>query len=105
MTKEERVFYQSIGLCPICHKEKLWGDEKMCPECRAKQVNAVDIWRKRTGYKPNNARRNELRHTRIEQGICIRCGKKQATNGQMCLMCAKKQYEYKKQYLMRLAEA
>ena len=33
--QETREFRRMLGLCPRCGKNKLIGDEKNCPECRA----------------------------------------------------------------------
>ena len=48
MTNETKIrhYYQSIGRCPRCHgKNKLLGDEKNCPECRAK------LWAYKKNYE------------------------------------------------------
>lgn len=33
--QETRKFLRNLGLCPRCGKNKLFGDEKECPECTA----------------------------------------------------------------------
>ena len=34
--KKDREFFVDIGICYMCRKTKLFGDEKICPECLAK---------------------------------------------------------------------
>ncbi len=52
-------FYQSIGICPRCRKNKLYGSEKQCPGCSA------DMYA-REG-KPG-------RMERSVNGLCYFCG-------------------------------
>lgn len=85
------MFYQSIGICPKCTKHKLFGDEKACPECRAKYTQYSKN-RDREHYNEvhsNWARR--VYQERKEQGICTRCGKRKAKQGQYrCELCIAK---------------
>lgn len=37
--RNDYKFYQNIGICPICHKEKILGDEKICLLCSAERYS------------------------------------------------------------------
>lgn len=92
--RESRRFFTSIGMCPRCGKNELFGDEKRCPECRAKS-NKYDYERyhkssRRLEQKKLSA--NRLYHERKEQGICVKCGTRKAdTNHVTCTWCRKKE--------------
>lgn len=82
-------YYKSIGYCPRCRgKNKLMGDEKNCPECRAKsyaQYLKRDKEKAREYLREWNKRKY---HERKEQGICVRCGKRKAQHGIVrCALC------------------
>lgn len=74
--KENTAFFISLGLCPRCGKERVMGDEKRCPECRAKE------WKQNTEYRnthpeyreKKNANARLLRQFRIENHLCTDCG-------------------------------
>ena len=34
--RDNRAFYRENGICPVCGKEKLFGEEKQCILCRQK---------------------------------------------------------------------
>lgn len=97
-----RHFMQSIGICPRCQKVRLYGDEKVCPECNAysyaKIMQARATEEGRLHYNEIHAKwaRNEHQR-RIEQGICTRCGKREPDNGfKTCGICRNKDKEYKR---------
>ena len=68
-----REFYQSISICPVCHKEKLYGDEKECLECRATKYVQLRDWRRK---HPNSyaEQRKEKYFARVNNHLCIQCG-------------------------------
>lgn len=73
MTREERKFFQNLGLCPICHKVQLIGDEKTCPECNAKQYTYLRAFRDRNpGY--DKEKRMTTYRRRIADHECTACG-------------------------------
>lgn len=86
-----RHYYKRIGRCPYCGREKLYGEEKSCPECRAKS-SAYSMRRDRIKYNKNHADWSRKTYEeRKQQGICIRCGKHKAKEGQCrCEYCIAK---------------
>lgn len=93
MNREERNFYINIGICPICCKYKLFGQEKACPECRARdseykeaQYNNPD--KKRQIIEKNIESKKRRKQYRREQGLCIECGKREPKQGiATCSIC------------------
>lgn len=92
---ETRHFMQSIGICPRCQKNKLYGDEKQCPECSANGYSLTMRSRERLGREHYNSVHREWSRNnhqkRIELGICTRCGKRKPDNGyKTCGLCRDK---------------
>ena len=80
MTNETKIrhYYQSIGRCPRCHgKNKLEGNEKNCPECRAKLWEYGIKYREEHPEYVEKKRENDKnrRHYRVENHLCVTCGK------------------------------
>lgn len=99
--RQTRKWYQSHGICPRCCKNELLGDEKSCPECRAKASENATRRRERVGKDEINQKHAEWakkeHQRRIEQGICTRCGKRIAENGyKTCGICREKIRNYKR---------
>ena len=94
------IFYQSIGICPRCTKNKIIGDEKSCLECRAmmaekkaKKMKDANI-RQHSNEVHNAWQRRHIAELR-EQGMCTKCGKRQADKGyKRCGICRAKQRDY-----------
>lgn len=97
---ETRHFLQSIGLCPRCGKEEIYGDEKMCQFCKIKMTEYNRIYiasrRKHTMQVHNDyARKRYAEHS--AKGICTRCGKRKADKGfKQCGICREKQKEQRR---------
>ena len=69
------IFFRSIGLCPRCGKAKLEGEEKMCPECRAKRYTQAEKYMRRVDLRPHRKAYNKTRYELLkEQGLCVTCG-------------------------------
>lgn len=88
-TRERRHWYLSHKICPRCGKNDLMGDETICPECRAKEVNTTLKNRDRDSY---NSYHNEWAKSAYQKrkgsGVCTRCGKRKATEGYTtCAIC------------------
>ena len=93
--RELRKWYLSHRICPRCRKNDLMGDETICPECRAKEVNNAMKNRDMDRY---NSYHNEWAKStykkRKEAGICTRCGKRKASDGYTtCAICRAKDNE------------
>lgn len=92
--KSSREYYQRIGICPYCHKQRLYNGEKMCIECKAKQY----AWMATSGKPPDKEkirkRRKNLRQKREKEGLCIRCGIRVPQEGRkQCSICLAKDRE------------
>jgi len=90
-------FYIKMGVCPRCHKEKLYGDERACLQCNAERYRRQQN-RDREHY--NEIHRKSSKKIYAESsanGICIRCNKRKAIEGQKsCKMCREKRNEYRR---------
>ena len=89
--RENKTFYRENGICPVCGKERLIGDEKQCISCRQKAYERrkplTDEQKERYGNRFKIQQR-ELRNERIGQGICPRCGKRKIVKGKKkCQIC------------------
>ena len=100
--RKNREFYRKNNLCPICGKNELFGDEKSCPECRAKQQNRRDNFTEEQKqkyiykfYDKNKKRKRLIYKECIEKGICTKCGIRKSANGKRkCSICQEKENEY-----------
>lgn len=90
---ESRAFCRSVGICPVCQKNKLFGDERNCPECRAKNYA-------RNLNKPNIVRHiNTTHYKRKTEGLCIKCGERPPVFGRVsCSYCLIKEQQRAKDY-------
>ena len=96
---ETRAFCRSVGICPVCQKNKLFGDERNCPECRAKNYA-------RNLKQPKTIRRiNTTYYKRKKLGLCVKCGDKPPEyNKTMCKRCLIKEQNRAKDYRAKQAE-
>lgn len=92
IVKRSREYYRRIGICPYCHKEHLYNGERMCVECKAKSY-AWFATHKRKRYNDTD-RKRRLREEREKEGLCVRCGKRDAQPGRKrCSICLAKDRE------------
>lgn len=96
---KDRIFYQSIGICPRCRAEKIYGEEKVCIECKHKLTQEVLATRNKETYNKNHAEWSRKTHKlMVEQGICYRCRKRKADFGyKTCGICRTKLREYRRE--------
>lgn len=102
--KENFLWYKEHGICPICGKVKLRGDEKHCPECLAKKAKATAKSRGVVGSQKRaeyNARHRDLSRQKLQGlrdgGICYYCRKRKADDGmKTCSICRAKIRERKR---------
>ena len=91
---ENREALRLMRICPRCGSNKLWGDEKMCIDCREKMYEYNKLHRSR-----RNKNYNDLRK---KNGLCIKCGKRPPVQGKAkCSMCAAKERIRSREYRMR----
>ena len=95
--KETRAFLRNQCMCPVCGKEKLFGDEKQCISCRQKAYDRrkpLTEEQKKIYSARFNEHRKSLYKERSENGICTRCGKCKAEKGKKkCRICLDKDAE------------
>ena len=88
--------YIKLGICPSCRQNTLFGDERSCPECKAKNYAyrmSIDKEHKNKIHREWSKRTHA---EMIERGICTRCRKRKADGGfKTCAICrAKKNKRY-----------
>lgn len=92
-----RQFLREIGICPICHKNALIGDERNCLECRAyyaarREKNKITLTEERLQHNRDNSKK--LYRNRIDNNKCTRCGKRSPAVGRKkCAICLEKDAE------------
>lgn len=96
--RQSKIFFEQNGLCTFCGKNKVFGGEKTCPECRAKRAK----YRKPATeeQKKKNRERAKIRwNKRKEQGLCAKCGKYKAVNDRVfCRNCLDRHSELERQH-------
>lgn len=90
--REYRKLCRSIGICPRCRKNKLYGDEKVCLECGAYEYTIYQKKKERVGQKTLTDAHVKWEKEAIQkwdkQGLCHRCGKRKADIGHVtCSKC------------------
>ena len=92
--KSYRKMMKELSICTSCKKVKVPGDETICPECRAKDSNNHARYREKHREKirkRNNYLRNKQKDEFRENGVCVWCGKRNATPGyKSCSICRAK---------------
>ncbi len=93
-TREDRLFFLSIKICPVCRRNKLYYGEKSCLECKAvkNEYNFEYYHKHRDVLNEQNKVRNRNKYKeRKEQGLCVDCGvRKTAPNKVRCYICLDK---------------
>jgi len=99
--KENRSYYISVGICPTCKKNRLFGEEKTCLECKAKKANYYSTKRKDDEFRKHEYElQSEWRKRKTEEciksNLCTRCRKREPANGRkMCNFCLARMRKYK----------
>lgn len=105
--KQTKQFYLRLGFCPVCHKYRVYGDEKECPECRARRIvnnrlSTARAWAEGKDWAdPRHAlTRAGKRYKRLKsEGLCTKCGRRPPAVGRvMCRRCLDKQAERMRRY-------
>ena len=68
--RDRRTFYLNAGICPVCGRNDLVGEERVCAECKAKQIERNQQRDNRNVYSYVKERRKRFK----EQGRCVVCG-------------------------------
>ena len=100
--RKTKQMYIQCGICYRCRKNPIMGNEKMCPECRAKLCE----WK---NNRPEEKRKIEKEQTRIshekkrqycrENGICYNCQKRESLpNKKLCSICRAKLNRKNREY-------
>lgn len=103
--KQERLSLVKMGICPVCKKERIYGDEKRCGEC-AEKHNAQQRQRYRNdidNYKARKKANVKARTKRYEeQGLCTKCGRNKVDKTKRwCESCRAKEREKCKRLLFK----
>lgn len=89
----DREFYIALGICPVCNKNTLYGREKSCPECRARDAEYhvkryEDPEQKKQMIQKSTESKKKRKQYRREQGLCIECGRRKPREGiATCSIC------------------
>lgn len=88
-----REFYISIHICPVCNKNALFGQEKACLECRARDAEYharryENPEQKKQMIQKSTESKKKRKQYRREQGLCIECGRRKPREGiATCSVC------------------
>ena len=90
-------YYIGIGICPRCHKEKLYGNERACLLCNADRYGR-QLNRDKERYNEIHRKSSKKIYDESSaKGICTRCNKRKAVEGQKCCrMCIEKRDAYRR---------
>lgn len=95
-------WYQSMGICPVCHKAKIYEGEAMCLHCSNRKWEYTHTKEAIAKNRESCKRRKEKLKA---QGICLRCQKHPAMDGRTkCFKCAQKNISECKAYAKRRKE-
>lgn len=84
MKHEDREFYKDLGICPVCRKNRLFGDEKSCLECKANETNYKALKREDNRIEYNlymKSYNKRIYEERKKIGVCTTCGKRKSEKG------------------------
>lgn len=81
-------------ICTSCGRERVYGEDKTCFECRAKSAMRPRYVMSEAKKKENSEKLKEQYRQRHEAGICVACGKrKAAAERRKCRICLSKEAE------------
>lgn len=85
-TAEKRAALRKMGICTECGSRRVYGDEKICPECAARKY-ASNLKCNRDPDKESQYHKDRRKKLK-EMGICVKCGKRKAESGKTrCGIC------------------
>lgn len=102
LKKDERDFLLRQGICPRCQKRAVEPNKHACYECLGRERDRYHR-RKAEGIldkkcAQDNSRKMTEYYKRKRDGICTRCGKRNAQYGLLCGRCYSK---YRSKQLMK----
>lgn len=95
-SRQMRQFCREHHRCTECRKNTVYGNDRICYECRAKKINYKKPTpeQKEKYAKHFSIQQKELREERLSKGLCPKCGKRPiAPNKKKCEICLKKNAE------------
>lgn len=96
--KENREFFKSMGLCSRCGKNKLFGNEKECPECLAMMYEINRKSKERRNITSSDYFKKYYQQSK-ENGLCCNCRTREAVEGHVyCQNCLAKHRENGRKY-------
>lgn len=99
--RENREFFKQMGLCPRCGKNRLFGDEKNCPECLAKMCEINSKSRQKNIDKTSSYSKDYYKkdiEKLKEKGLCRGCRKRKSAEGKTyCKICLEKKRKAKRE--------
>lgn len=81
-------FYQRLNICPQCKNVALFGQEKLCPECRAYFANRMSRQREINNDRIKQIKNESYRRIadyRNTNNLCTKCGSLE----QMVIKCVR----------------
>ena len=94
--RENREWAKKFNLCPRCLKNRLMGEEKICPECLAYAAEVNGRSRKKHYGSDHNYYVMDIARLK-ERGICRGCRTKKVAEGHTyCITCLIKKRERSK---------
>lgn len=85
--EETRKWLKKVGYCPRCGRNKLYGEEKTCPECLANAAIANKKYRQKHYGSDHEYYVMDIARLK-EKGLCRGCRKNEVAEGHTyCLTC------------------
>ncbi len=95
--QEDRDWRRENRICTTCGKERVFGNEKTCLECRVKSAERRALYtsEQKEKYKKITLKRtNKVYKESLQNGICTGCNKRKAEEGRRkCRLCLNKDAE------------
>lgn len=96
-TAEKRAALRELGFCTDCGSRRVYGNEKICPECAARKY-ASNLRQKKNPEKISQYHKDRKQKLK-EMGICVKCGKRKAESGKTrCGICNALERKRAKEY-------
>lgn len=100
-----REFWKKLGLCSRCGKNAVYGTDRMCFECRAKEANRYSEGKIRKTYQEQREARLKRYRQRKSEGLCVLCGNpiddKKHTFCQKCRLKRREKDRVRRGYYIR----